>query len=194
MKLHEIPCNANARRAIEVALVQEHSLRFIGNKTADDLADWAKGFGLKAQAVKTCPCGNLGSSLKACICTAGEVSRYHKKHYLDNYDLTIEVREDRSDRVYKMLMGEIAIENEEEMLLRVKQAKQLFKNLGVAIKDLGQDFKDLLKQTIVNLGLTYNQAQTLISLTRSIASLAGDTKLQLSYLAEACQYLSKERT
>jgi predicted ATPase with chaperone activity len=46
-KLHQIPGAELAKRALEVALVQEHSIYFGTSDTAQILAQWAKDMGLQ---------------------------------------------------------------------------------------------------------------------------------------------------
>lgn len=190
MKLQEIPCNEQAKRSLEVALVQEHSIRFIGTHTARLLSDWASGFGLRVQAVQPCPCGHLGDSITACVCTKAEIRRYYLKNYLGDFDLTLEVPELSGEKVYKLFIGEIKSEPEEKILERVKEAK---KNLAdIDVKRLDDLSKSLLKTMAVKLHLTYHQLEIVLSVAKSISALARDTVIKASYLAEACQYLSKE--
>jgi len=185
MKLEHIPGNEYAKRAIEVALVQENSIRFTGGKTAENLATWAETRGLHSSAVQPCICGNLGSSKKACTCTPSQRVRHLSKINAEQFDVEMEVK-DQPDKVYKLLVGELKQEKEEEMLKRVIQAKKRIKTIKTK---LDEDTKQLLKVAIDKMNLDFYQAKTALKLALSIASLSGYSKIRNIHLGEALQYL-----
>jgi len=191
MKLQEIPCNEIAKRVLEIALVQEHSIRFVGTHTARLLGDWASGFGLKVQAIQPCSCGHLGDSIKVCLCSPAEIRRYYNKNYLGDFDLALEVPELSGEKVYKMFLGEIKSEPEEKVLERVKIAKKILGSIDP--KKLDENCKALLRAIALKMHATYYQLEIVLSVAKSICALARDSVIKAPYLAEACQYLPKER-
>jgi magnesium chelatase family protein len=57
---------------------------------------------------------------------------------------------------------------------------------------LTEESTNLLKQAIVRLSLSARSYFKIIKLSQTIADLAGDEIIQLSYVAEALQYRVKE--
>lgn len=90
--------HTHAHRAIEVALAGVHTILFISIGNRDDaefLVRWCWSVRLNAGAIAPCPCGNLGSAERACVCTAELIRSYHAESYVQRAlqaDLCIEIR------------------------------------------------------------------------------------------------------
>ncbi|RME68245.1 MAG: ATP-binding protein, partial [Nitrospirae bacterium] len=85
-------------------------------------------------AMNPCPCGNLGSETKQCICTPSQIIRYRRKvsgPLLDRIDIHIEVPQVD----HKKLSSDIPSEPSEVIRARVLKARRVqlerFKNDGI---------------------------------------------------------------
>ncbi len=150
-------------------------------------------------AMNPCPCGYLGSRLKACRCTPDQVLRYQGKlsgPLLDRIDLHVEVSALPSDELLQASVGE----SSEAVATRVHAARQRStarqnKNnqllQGQEIDEhcmLDDATRKFLNTAATRLGWSGRSTHRALKVARTIADLAGARSVQLTHVAEAMQY------
>jgi magnesium chelatase family protein len=150
-------------------------------------------------AMNPCPCGYLGSSLRACRCSADQISRYQGKlsgPLLDRIDLHVEVGALAADELINTPAGE----NTDAIRLRVisarthAMARQGSTNQaldGQAIDDqcqLDGAAAKFLNTAAARLGWSARSIHRCLKVARTIADLAGAGAVQVTHVAEAVQY------
>jgi magnesium chelatase family protein len=159
-------------------------------------------------AMNPCPCGNVGSKQKACICKPSDLDRYKRKlsgPIMDRIDLWVSV----GNVDYKKLGGESTGEKSEKIKERVARAREIqktrFKKLGrdistnseMNVKDLGTIVKlsgkvrDLLDNSAERLGLSARAYHRVIKIARTIADLENSEDVLENHILEAIQYRPK---
>ena len=150
-------------------------------------------------AMNPCPCGYLGSSLKACQCTPAQVSRYQGKlsgPLLDRIDLHIEVPAVSAQLLLDAPPGESTdsirarvVAAREHALQRQGHANQALQ--GSAI-DRHAALDTAARQFMFNaankLGWSARSTHRALKVARTIADLAGADTVQAVHVAEAVQY------
>ncbi len=150
-------------------------------------------------AMNPCPCGYLGSRLKACRCTPDQVSSYQGKlsgPLMDRIDIHIEVAALASEellhahagegsdviapRVQAALAHSLARQGKSNHLL-VGQDIEKF----VALDDSARAF---LNTAATRLGWSGRSMHRALKVARTIADLAAAGTVQISHIAEAIQY------
>jgi len=82
----------HAKRAIEISLSGNHSIKFIGNDEAEQLKQACDELSIKAMAVKPCKCGNINDQDRDCLCRLFEIKNHQRsKKYRMPMDITIQV-------------------------------------------------------------------------------------------------------
>ena len=150
-------------------------------------------------AMNPCPCGYLGSQLRACRCTPEQVARYQAKvsgPLLDRIDLQVEVGAVPPQDLVQAPPGEPSAPIRE----RVAQARQralarqgLANALlaGPAIDahcPLDDGARQFLTSAASRLGWSGRSIHRCLKLARSIADLAGSQQIASAHVAEAVQY------
>lgn len=158
-------------------------------------------------AQNPCPCGYLSDPTKTCICSAGQIAKYHKKisgPMLDRIDLHVEVGRIEYDKLSSDAMGE----SSEEVQARVQKARDIqterLKNIPsintnseMSIREikefckLGDEEQAFMKAAVVKMYLSARSYHRILKLARTIADLEGSEKLSVNHLAEALQYRPK---
>ena len=152
-------------------------------------------------AMNPCPCGLMGHPEKICLDTSLEIKRYRAKisgPLLDRMDMQIEVPALR----YKDLMLAAKEEESEAVRERVQKARKLqferngpFKTNGLmTTKDLklfcqlDDESHEIMRYAVDVQGLTARSCHRIMKLTRTIADLAGSTRLLAEHLLEAIHF------
>ena len=150
-------------------------------------------------AMNPCPCGYLGSSLRACRCSPDQVARYQGKlsgPLLDRIDLHVEVGALAAEELINTPPGESTA----AIRVRVAAAR------GRAIARQGQPNQALggkaideqcqlddaaakfLNTAAARLGWSGRSIHRCLKVARTIADLAGAANVQVTHVAEAVQY------
>jgi magnesium chelatase family protein len=150
-------------------------------------------------AMNPCPCGYLGSTLKACRCTPDQVSRYQGKlsgPLMDRIDLHIEVPALPPADLMQAPPGE----STSSIQIRCTEARQrAVERQGKANHALqGQEIDThlmlddaatrFLNVAATRLGWSARSTHRALKVARTIADLAGANSTQLTHVAEAMQY------
>lgn len=159
-------------------------------------------------AMNPCPCGNIGSKQKTCICKPSDLDRYKRKlsgPIMDRIDLWVSV----GNVDYKKLGGEGTGEKSEKIKKRVEKAREIqkdrFKKLGreistnseMNVKDLGsivkltKEVRDLLDDSAERLALSARAYHRVIKIARTIADLENSEDVEANHILEAIQYRPK---
>jgi magnesium chelatase family protein len=150
-------------------------------------------------AMNPCPCGYLGSTLKACRCTPDQVARYQGKlsgPLLDRIDLHIEVAALAPDALLGTPPGESTAAIRERCaaartraVQRQGQPNQALQ--GAAIDThaaLDESARKFLNTAAARLGWSARATHRALKVARTIADLAGSADTQMAHVAEAVQY------
>ena len=150
-------------------------------------------------AMNPCPCGYLGSNLRACRCSTDQVSRYQGKlsgPLLDRIDLHVEVGALAADELVNTPPGESTA----AIRLRVVTARaHAMKRQGSANQALSGQAIDVqcrlddasakfLNTAATRLGWSGRSIHRCLKVARTIADLAGASSVQVTHVAEAVQY------
>lgn len=150
-------------------------------------------------AMNPCPCGYLGSTLKACRCTPDQVSRYQGKlsgPLLDRIDLHIEVPAVSAQQLLDAPAGEAtdairerAVRARERSLTR--QGKTNHALQGAEIDQhasLAPDALKFMHTAAAKLGWSARSTHRALKVARTIADLAEAGAVEVAHVAEAVQY------
>ena len=150
-------------------------------------------------AMNPCPCGHLGSALRACRCTPDAVARYQGRisgPLLDRIDVQVEVPAVSPEALSAAPDGETSA----VAAARVAAARgRALARQGVANAALSGDALDahcalddvsakFLQTAATRLGWSARGFHRVLRVARTIADLEGSATIATSHLAEAIQY------
>ncbi|MDP3140004.1 MAG: YifB family Mg chelatase-like AAA ATPase [Burkholderiaceae bacterium] len=150
-------------------------------------------------AMNPCPCGHLGSSLKACRCTPEQVARYQGKlsgPLLDRIDLHIEVAALSAHELLQSPPGEGSACIRERCCAARELAiwRQGCANQALAGSEIDRHARPddaaakLLDKVSNNLGWSARAVHRTLKVARTIADLEGAVTVRAQHVAEAAQY------
>lgn len=150
-------------------------------------------------AMNPCPCGHLGSALRACRCSPDVVSRYQARisgPLLDRIDVRVEVPAVAPETLAAAADGEpsAVIAARVAIARRLALARQgaLNANLAGEALDrhtaLDEPATRLLHAATARLGWSARGYHRVLRVARTIADLAGSETVAADHLAEAIQY------
>ena len=163
-----------------------------------------------AAAMNPCPCGYRNSLFKDCLCTPMQIHRYVSKisgPLLDRIDLHIEVPEVK----YGELTGERDGETSEVVAARIRKVRRaqmkrfrklepaIFCNAQMGAREteaycrLDSETQTLLRNAIEKLGFSARTYSRILKVSRTIADLDEEEKIQAAHVSEAIQYRSLDR-
>jgi magnesium chelatase family protein len=154
-------------------------------------------------SMNPCPCGYLGSGVRACRCSRLLVERYQSRisgPMLDRIDLRVEVGQVPADEID----AGGARETSAAVRLRVNAARQVQQaryrgtdvscNAQIGARQLGRfcapspGATRLLNQAVARMGLSMRGRDRVRKVARTIADLAGSADIAETHVAEALQY------
>ncbi len=158
-------------------------------------------------AMNPCPCGNLGSKTKPCICSQKDIMRYQRKissPIVDRIDLWIDVPQIEH---LKLADDNQTGESSDSIRQRVIKArdiqKQRFSGKGIltnsemGVRDLkifaplSESAKNIFLQAAKRLDLSARAFHRITKVSRTIADLEGEEKISENHIFEALQYRPK---
>ncbi len=150
-------------------------------------------------AMNPCPCGYLGSTLRACRCTPDQVSRYQAKlsgPLMDRIDLHVEVPALAPVELLQAPPGESTASIRERCTAARQRALERQGKTNQALQGQEIDQHLALEETAAKflntaaarLGWSARSTHRALKVARTIADLAGAQTTQLSHVAEAVQY------
>ncbi len=181
MKLHEIPGNELAKRAIEVALAGQHSIALVqyNNSMANELVQAIRELSstIKTTIIKMCPCGNFGDKKHECHCTTNQLKKHLKQlcHKVHNFDIVVETECYPKTSKYQP-------EETEAMLDRINKASSHFCSYAI-----GKDAGEMLEHAILKFKLN---KQKIVAIALTIARLDCQNTIGITHIVEAIQYQS----
>lgn len=159
-------------------------------------------------AMNPCPCGNLGSKNKLCLCTPSGIFRYQRKisgPISDRIDIWIEVPQIDYDVLSGKPDGTSSASIREKVIAARKIQKTRFKdkniltNSEMSVRDLDEFIKLsdsarlLLNQAASHMDLSPRSYHRIIKISRTIADLEKEEDIKESHIAEALQYRPRQQ-
>jgi magnesium chelatase family protein len=159
-------------------------------------------------AMNPCPCGHYNDPTRECKCTPQQIQRYLSKisgPLLDRIDIHIDVPAVK----FKELASDTPSESSGEIRERVMKARiiqgerlkgeNLFSNSQMTPRlirkycaiDAGS--KALLEQVITRLGLSARAYDRILKVSRTLADLEENEKIETTHVSEAIQYRTLDR-
>jgi len=154
-----------------------------------------------------CPCGNIGSKTKQCVCSQAAIMRYQRKisgPIVDRIDLWLEVPQIEHEKLSDI---QDSGESSKEIQKRVVKAREIQKNRlngtklltnsEMSVRELkkfamlSENVKNILNQAAQRLDLSGRAYHRVIKLSRTIADLEGVENIAESHILEALQYRPK---
>lgn len=150
-------------------------------------------------AMNPCPCGYLGSALKACRCTPDQVSRYQGRlsgPLVDRIDLHVEVAALPPTDLMKAAPGESTASirarcttARQRAIDRQGKPNQALQGQEIdAFLHLEDAAAKFLNTAGARLGWSARSTHRALKVARTIADLAGAHTTQVTHVAEAVQY------
>lgn len=150
-------------------------------------------------AMNPCPCGYLGSSVRACRCTPDQVSRYQAKlsgPLMDRIDLHVDVQALVPDELLQAPAGETSsvVRARAAAARQRAQERQGCTNQGLAGSaiDTHVQLDDAATRFVASaaaqLAWSARGTHRTLKIARTIADLAGSDMVQVTHVAEAMQY------
>ena len=186
-----------ARASLEALREPLESGRIVISRAARQ-AEFPARFQLLA-AMNPCPCGHLGSPLRACRCTPDLVARYQGRisgPLLDRIDLQVEVPAVAPQALTAAAPGE----STEVVAARVARARERQRQrqglrnadlAGPALEAhcaLDTAASNFLQSAAARLGWSARSFHRVLRIARSVADLEGAAAIALPHLAETIQY------
>jgi len=160
-------------------------------------------------AMNPCPCGNLGSKTKTCICSQGSLMRYQRKisgPILDRIDLWLEVPQIEHEKLSDTRISGEYSEDIQKRIIKAREIQQkrfsgyhkkILTNSEMGVREiknfvpLSENIKNILNQAAKRLDLSSRAYHRVIKLARTIADLEGAENISEPHILEALQYRPK---
>jgi magnesium chelatase family protein len=159
-------------------------------------------------AMNPCPCGYFGSAVRSCKCTPGQISRYLSKvsgPLVDRIDIHIDVPavgftklRSKSSRLDSATIRADVVRARQVQAHRFGDGK-ILTNARMSHKQVEKFCKLdsagelMLKQAMLEFGLSARAHDKICKVSRTIADLAGQENIQPEHVAEAISYRKLDR-
>lgn len=158
-------------------------------------------------SMNPCPCGYFGST-KACRCTPYQIKKYLNKvsgPLLDRIDIHIETPQLKYEDLRKEETGETSLSIRQRIIKTKKIQIERFKKEKIynnsqmsprLIKKycrLNKESESLLKQAILELGISARAHDKMLKISRTIADMEEKENIEIHHLAESIQHRSLDR-
>lgn len=160
-------------------------------------------------SMNPCPCGNYGNPNAECTCTPMSVQKYMSRisgPLLDRIDLHIDVPAIKVSEMTGAATGEDSARMRDRVVAaREIQSKRyegyrgIYKNADMGSKELERfcttdmPARELLKQAMINLGLSARAYDRILKVSRTIADLTACDSITCEHIAEAIHYRNLDR-
>jgi magnesium chelatase family protein len=163
---------------------------------------------LLVAGMNPCPCGYHGDTFKACSCNPALIKKYIQRisgPLLDRIDIHIEVPRLKQEELINMKPGEPSkVTRDRVVKARELQNKRfantkIFANAQMTPKHLREfcvmddSTRDFMRQACGTLGLSARAFDRVLKLSRTIADLEGQERINVNHAAESIQYRSLDR-
>lgn len=157
-------------------------------------------------AMNPCPCGNLGSKTKPCVCSQSALMRYQRKvsgPILDRIDLCVEVPPVEHEKLSEAKISGETSQKIQERVIKAREIqrkrfkgyhRQILTNSEMGVRELkkfinlSREVIDVLNQAAKRLDLSARAYHRIIKLGRTIADLEGTENVGENHIFEALQY------
>ena len=156
-----------------------------------------------------CPCGNLGTKSKNCICSPSAILKYKRKisgPIADRFDLWLEVPQIEHEKLIQKSQERqsVLIRNRVAKVRKIqkqrfeKAGRKILVNSEMNVKDienlagLAPKAQAALQQAAKNLDLSARAYHKVIKISRTIADLAESEGIEQNHVLEALQYRPKQ--
>jgi magnesium chelatase family protein len=159
-------------------------------------------------AMNPCPCGYYGSHLRACKCTPGQIARYMAKvsgPLVDRIDIHIDVpavaynklrsrsRQIDSQSLRQQVTEARAVQRQRFGTAKVMANAQMTHQALERFCRLDDAGERMLKEAVVELGLSARAHDKVCKVARTIADLEGSEAIRAEHVAEAISYRRLDR-
>lgn len=203
--LDELP---EFKRTVLEVMRQPLEDRLITISRAKFTVEYPASFMLVA-SMNPCPCGFFNHPEKVCVCTPGVVQKYLNKisgPLLDRIDIHIEVVPVPFDKLSDTRFAETSqsirtrvVEARKIQEIRFHSSHGVHCNAQMSSKmlrkycEIDQAGQTILKNAMEKLGLSARAYDRILKVSRTIADLDKNDRIQTYHLAEAIQYRSLDR-
>ncbi|MBQ8035943.1 MAG: ATP-binding protein, partial [Proteobacteria bacterium] len=160
-------------------------------------------------SMNACPCGNLGSKRKPCVCRAEAIEQYQSRisgPLLDRIDLQLEVAEVTYEEIQR---PDTELESSQAIRARVETCRNIQRarfantpircNAQMGVPEIRQfcalspEGHALMQRVIDRLGMSARAHHRILKVARTIADMAGETHIAPCHLSEAIGYRILDR-
>lgn len=203
--LDELP---EFQRAVLEVMRQPMEERKVSISRTRMAVDFPASFMLVA-SMNPCPCGFYNHPEKSCSCPPGAVMKYLNKisgPLLDRIDLHVEVTPVPFSALSSTASGEASAKIRERVMgaraiqaIRFSGQEGVFANAQMGTQQIkkhcliDQASQHLLKTAMNRLNLSARAYNRIVTVSRTIADLAGHEMINTEHIAEAIQYRSLDR-
>lgn len=157
--------------------------------------------------VKGCPCGFLGDTRRACVCSPTQIRRYMMRlsgPLLDRIDLHVEVPRLAPQELMSRAPGESSIDVRERVARARERQVMRFGGTGITCNahikarqlralNIDDAARDLLKTAIHQFSLSARAYDRILKVAQTIADLDASDVIQIFHIAEAINYRTLDR-